>query len=143
MVSKTPAGRSIVITSVPSAIEGICQRILPELKAHNYSEEDVFAVHLALQEAFLNALTHGNRMDAKKAIKIDYSVAPDKIEVSMTDEGDGFDPQSVPDPRCSENLFKTEGRGLLLIRSYMDVVKFNGRGNGVHMIRYKERRNRR
>ena len=57
----------------------------------------------------------------------------------MTDEGDGFDPQAVPDPRYGENLYKIKGRGLLLMRSYMDAVEFNERGNRVRMIRYKNK----
>jgi anti-sigma regulatory factor (Ser/Thr protein kinase) len=54
----------------------------------------------------------------------------------LTDEGEGFDPEAVPDPRNGENLLKTSGRGLLLIRSYMDEVMFNDRGNCVHMVKY-------
>jgi len=139
MASKTPIGRSIVIESIPSTIVGVCERILSELEANHFSQEDIFAVHLALQESFLNALKHGNKMNAAKDIKIDYSLGPDRIEIFMMDEGNGFDPDSIPDPRLGKNLYKTEGRGLLLMRSYMDVVKFNERGNCVHMVRYKEK----
>jgi serine/threonine-protein kinase RsbW len=92
-----------------------------------------------MEEAFINAIKHGNKMDAKKEVKIDYSVSSDKVEILMTDLGDGFDPDSVPDPRRGENLYKTEGRGLLLMRSYMDVIEFNERGNRVRMVRYKEK----
>jgi len=139
MASKMPIGRSIVIESTPSTIVGVCERILSELEANHFSQEDIFAVHLALQESFLNALIHGNEMNAGKEIKIDYLLGPDRIEISMMDEGNGFDPDSIPDPRLGKNLYKTEGRGLLLMRSYMDVVKFNERGNRVHMVRYKEK----
>ncbi len=62
-----------------------------------------------------------------------------KVEISMTDEGRGFDPNAVPDPRYGENLYKAGGRGLLLICSYMDIVEFNERGNRVRMVKYKER----
>lgn len=138
MASRTPVSRSVVIEGTSSAIEQVCGGILSELEANNFSEEDIFAVHLAVEEAFLNAVKHGNRMDPEKEIKIEYSVGAEKIEVSMTDEGDGFDPDVVPDPRCGENVYKTKGRGLFLIRSYMDVVEFNERGNSVHMVRYKK-----
>ena len=67
-------------------------------------------------------------------------VTLDKIEIAVIDEGYGFNPQNVPDPRYGENLYKTEGRGLLLMRSYMDVVEFNKQGNRVSMVRYKEKR---
>ena len=138
MVSETPTTRSMVIESEPSAIASVRESILSNLQANGFSAEDIFAVHLALEEAFLNAMQHGNEMDASKEIKIDYSVGADRVEVCVTDEGDGFDPAVVPDPRCGENLYKPQGRGLLLIRSYMDVVEFSEGGNSVRMVRYKQ-----
>ena len=139
MVSKAPISGSMTVESMPSAIEGVCNRILPELESNAYGPEDVFAVHLALEEAFLNALKHGNKMDPEKGIKIDYLVGADRVEISLTDEGNGFDAASVPDPRCGENLYRTAGRGVFLMRSYMDVVEFSERGNTVRMVRYKDR----
>ncbi len=139
MASKTPISRSVVIKSVPSVFEGVCRQILSELESRQYETEDIFAVRLALQEAFLNAVKHGNKMEVDKGIKIDYRVDSEHIEISLTDEGNGFDPEGLPDPRCGENLYKTDGRGIFLIRSYMDVVEFNERGNSVSMVRYRAR----
>ena len=139
MASKTPISSSMVVESIPSAIVKVCRQILSKLEGNSYNQEDVFAVHLALEEAFSNAVKHGNKMDPAKNVKIEYSVGPAKIEISISDQGDGFDLKAIPDPRCSENLYKTEGRGLLLMRSYMDVVEFNERGNSVYMVRYKEK----
>ena len=90
MASRTPATRSIAIESTPSAIVEVCKQILPKLEANNFSQEDIFAVHLALEEAFINAIKHGNKMDPDKEVKIDYSVSPDKVEISMTDQGEGI-----------------------------------------------------
>jgi len=139
MASRKPINHSIAIESTSSAIVGLYKQILSELEANNFSQEDVFAVHLALEEAFINAITHGNKIDPNKEVKIEYSVGSDKVEISMTDEGDGFDLNSVPDPRYGENLYKPEGRGLLLMNTYMDVVEFNESGNSVYMVRYKEK----
>ena len=141
MTSKTAISRSVSVESTSSATAEVCRRILSELKANSFSEEDIFSVHLALGEAFINAIKHGNKMDPRKKIKIDYSVSLDKVEIFLTDEGNGFDPNVVPDPRCGENIYRTEGRGLLLIRSYMDVVEHNECGNCVRMVRYKEKPN--
>lgn len=141
MASKTPTNHSIVVESRSSAVTRQWAWILPKLKAHNFSEDDIFAIHLALEEAFINAVNHGNRMDPEKEIKIEYSVGEGKVEISMTDEGRGFDPDAVPDPRYGENLYKAGGRGLLLICSYMDIVEFNKLGNRVRMVKYKERPN--
>jgi serine/threonine-protein kinase RsbW len=136
---RTSTTRSIAVESKPSAIAEVCNQILPKLEANNFGQEDIFAVHLALEEALINAIKHGNKMDPKKEVKIDYSVSSDKVEIYMTDEGKGFNPEAVPDPRLGENLYKNEGRGILLMQSYMDVVEFNKRGNSVRIVRYKEK----
>jgi len=139
MASEMPISCSVVVESKPSALGSVCEAILPKLEGNGFSQEDVFAVHLALGEAFINAIRHGNKMDPSKKIAIDYLVGLDKVEISMTDQGEGFDVKAVPDPRVGENLYKPQGRGLLLINSYMDVVEFNKCGNRVYMVRYKEK----
>ena len=139
MVSKAPNNGSMVVKSRPSAIVGVCEQVLSKLEAKGFDKDDIFAVHLALEEAFLNAVKHGNKMDPTKEVRIDYSVGLDKIEIFMTDEGDGFEPASVADPRFGEGLYKPGGRGLLLMNSYMDMVKFNEQGNGLYMVRYREK----
>ena len=137
MASGKPVNRSVVVASEPSAIVGVCRKILSKLKANRFSQEDIFAVHLALEEAFINSVKHGNKMDPTKDVKIDYLVSLDKVEISMTDQGNGFQPDNVPDPRYGENLYKTGGRGLFLIRSYMNEVEFNKNGNSLRMVKYK------
>ena len=139
MVSEASINNTIVVKSKPSAITKVCGQILSKLESKGFDKDDIFAVHLALEEAFLNAVKHGNKMDPTKEVKVDYSVALDKIEISVTDEGEGFEPAAVADPRFGESLFKPGGRGLLLMRSYMDIVKFNEKGNSMYMVRYKEK----
>jgi serine/threonine-protein kinase RsbW len=132
--------RSVVVSSTPSAVVDVFNQIQPALQANNFSEEDIFAVHLSLEEAFINAVKHGNKMEPRKAVKVDYSIEPDKVEICMTDEGDGFDPEVIPDPRYGDNLYKPAGRGMLLMRSFMDVLEYNQKGNSLRMIRYREKR---
>jgi len=139
MASKAPITCSMVVASTLLASEGVCHLIMSILEGSGFGKEDVFAVHLALQEAFINAVRHGNQMDPDKEVKIEYLVDSEKFEISVTDEGDGFNPEAVPDPRCEENLYKPNGRGLLLMRAYMDAVEYNEKGNGVRMVRYRER----
>jgi serine/threonine-protein kinase RsbW len=141
MSLEKPVSCSTVVASTSSAISYLRENFLSNLRDYNYGESDIFAVHLALEEAFINAVKHGNKMDSFRGVKIDYLVEADKVTVSVTDEGDGFDPESVPDPRYGENLYKPEGRGLFLMCSYMDVVEFNERGNSVCMVKYKENMN--
>lgn len=139
MESETPISNSIVVESIPSAITDVCRQILSKLDDYGFSKEDTFAVHLALEEAFSNAITHGNKMDPTKEIRIDYTMDPDKIEISVVDQGSGFKPETIPDPRFGRKLFEPDGRGLLLMQAYMDVVEYNEEGNAVHMVRYKEK----
>ncbi len=139
MAAETPVRSAIAVESKPSALGQPRQQILSALEARGFSQDDVFAVHLALEEAFLNAVKHGNKMDLAKKVKIEWLVDQEKAELCITDEGEGFDPREIPDPRVGENLYRPEGRGLLLIRSYMHSVEYNERGNGLRMIRYKGR----
>jgi serine/threonine-protein kinase RsbW len=139
MTSNAPINCSMIIESKPSAVADVCEQILSKLRDNSFDKDDIFAIHLTLEEAFNNAVKHGNKMDPAKKVSINYSIDSDKIEISITDEGDGFKPDSVADPRWGEGLLKPGGRGLLLMNSYMDVVKFNEQGNSVYMVRYKER----
>jgi serine/threonine-protein kinase RsbW len=137
VVIESPINRTKLVASDPSAIIEECKWVLSQLEANNFSPEDIFSVHLSLEEAFINAVKHGNKMDTHKGVRIDYSISPNKIEISMTDEGKGFKPDSVPDPRAGNNIYKTGGRGLFLIRAYMDKVEFNESGNCVRMVKHK------
>ena len=136
MVSK-----SIEIKSRSSEMERVCREILAEAVSGSFSEDDVFAIHLALEEAFTNAVKHGNKNDLNKKISIDYSISDDKFEITVSDEGEGFQPDVIPDPRSDENLCKSSGRGLLLIRTYMDKVEYSEKGNAVLMVKNKTKGN--
>ena len=139
MASEAPINCSIVVESTSSAVVDVCRQILSKLEEHNFDKDDIFAVHLTFEEAFLNAVKHGNKMDPTKKVKVDYSVDSDKVEISITDEGSGFEPEAVDDPRFGAGLYEPGGRGLLLMNSYMDIVKYNEQGNSVYMVRYKEK----
>ncbi|MFA5554570.1 MAG: ATP-binding protein [Phycisphaerae bacterium] len=135
MTTERPAKQKVVVESIPSELQKPREWLVEQLQARNYSQDDIFAVRLALEEAFYNAVKHGNRMNPRKPVEMSFSVDCEKTEIIMTDSGYGFNPNAVPDCRLAENLYKTEGRGLLLIRSYMDTVEYNERGNSIRMVR--------
>ena len=139
MASEAPINCSIVVDSKSSAVVDVCGEILSKLEEYKFDKDDIFAVHLTLEEAFLNAVKHGNKNDPTKKVKIDYSVDSEKVEITITDEGAGFEPESVDDPRFGDGLYEPGGRGLLLMNSYMDIVKYSEHGNAVYMVRYKEK----
>lgn len=138
MVSETPTKRITVVDNDVYAISKICGRLLDEVREKNFNTEEIFAIHLALEEAIFNAIKHGNKFDPEKSVDIDYQITDDKCDIAVADEGAGFSPDSLPDPRDEENLYKPCGRGVLLMRSYMDVVEFNEPGNKVHMVKFKK-----
>jgi serine phosphatase RsbU (regulator of sigma subunit)/anti-sigma regulatory factor (Ser/Thr protein kinase) len=123
----------IVIRSEPMQLARVESLILSRLEALNYGERALFAVRLALEEAVINAIKHGNRMDKAKRVTVTFSADREECVVAVEDEGQGFDPASVPDPTTDENLELPHGRGLVLMRAYMDEVKFNAKGNRVTM----------
>ena len=137
MVSEFSAYKSVIIAGGISALEDICRQLLAEATENDFDAEEIFAIHIALEEAFLNAVKHGNKKDPDKEVRIEYLITPGKFDVSIADDGNGFAPETVPDPRCEENLYKPSGRGLLLMRSFMDVVEYNEAGNCVHMVKCK------
>lgn len=137
MVSKDVVHKSRVVPSVASAVELLCQELFNDVHTCGFNEDDAFAIHLALEEALHNAVDHGNDGDASKHVTVECTITSEKFDISVSDEGSGFKPDILPDPRIQENLYKCSGRGVLLMRAYMDVVEYNDRGNCVHMIKYR------
>jgi serine/threonine-protein kinase RsbW len=89
----------------------------------------------ALHEALTNAIRHGNQLDSGKKVTITVELTHQQATFTITDEGQGFDPSQICDPTEDEHLLHHCGRGLLLIRHYMDEVRYNERGNQVTMIK--------
>ena len=129
--------KSWSLKSTEAEVKQVTCEVLDALRDNDFDDNMIFAVHLSLEEAFVNAIKHGNHGDSEKSIAVDCLISADKVDISIADEGYGFDPQGVPDPRCNGNLYKSSGRGLLLIQSYMDVVEYNSRGNCVHLVKYR------
>jgi serine/threonine-protein kinase RsbW len=122
-----------VIPSDPAEAQRVQAEIEHALKTQHFSEHDIFSIKLALEEALVNAIKHGNQMDRSKQVRVDYRVNKDRVDILITDEGLGFDPNDVPDPTAFENLERPCGRGLLLMRHYMSQIEYHGCGNIVIM----------
>jgi len=93
---------------------------------------------VALDEAFVNAVKHGNRNDSTKLLRITAELSAHEAIFTVEDEGEGFDVREIPDPRDSVNLFKSSGRGVLLIYNIMDEVEYSERGTGLRMVKRPE-----
>jgi serine/threonine-protein kinase RsbW len=124
----------VEIASDPAETRRVQEEIEQRLKAHHFAEKEIFSIKLALEEAMVNAIKHGNQFDRGKKVHVACRVAADRFEVVIADEGPGFNPADVPDPVAFENLERPCGRGLLLMRHYMTEVSFHPPGNTVHMV---------
>jgi len=91
-------------------------------------------LYIALDEAFVNAVKHGNRQDPEKLLRVTAELSAHEAIFTVEDEGDGFDVREIPDPCDPANLFKSSGRGVLLIYNIMDEVEYSGRGNKLKMV---------
>ena len=126
-----PQAKKLQIPSVLAAVATVQKAVICDVDACGHAAEMRFAIRLALDEALANAIHHGNGDDSSKTVTIEYRVTPDRVEVSVCDEGTGFDPGQVPDPTLPENLVKPRGRGIMLMKAYVGSVRFNKRGNCV------------
>ena len=109
------------------------ERIVALLEQNEWPMRDCFGVRLSLEEALVNAIKHGNRMEPDKKVFISCELSIDEITVVIEDQGDGFNPNEVPDPTDDDNLDKPGGRGIMLIRSFMNDFAYNDKGNRVTM----------
>jgi serine/threonine-protein kinase RsbW len=121
---------------VPLVVHGVAAAMV----VAGYPEKDRFGMCLALTEALVNAVQHGNHSDPTKRVRVRHQVTAVRVLVEVEDDGAGFDPRKVPDPCAPENLERPGGRGLLLMRSSMTWVRFNPRGNRVTLCKRRSHR---
>jgi serine/threonine-protein kinase RsbW len=114
------------------------KRILDDVTRLGYNSQSQFAIKLALEEALINAIKHGNRFDPKKKVHIEAKVSPKQFEVTIEDEGPGFRRGTIPDPTLEENLEKCSGRGILLMEAYMNSVRWTRGGRRVKLVKKNE-----
>ena len=115
----------------------LLDKVLRRLEGLHWSRRDIFGVHLAVDEALINAIVHGNGLDAAKRVRFSCRISPRKIRVEIIDEGPGFDPDGLPDPTAPDRLECPSGRGVMLMRAFMSRVEFRNRGN--HVVLEKSR----
>ncbi|MFQ5411276.1 MAG: ATP-binding protein [Phycisphaerae bacterium] len=130
--------KEIVVQNDLAAAKEPERIILSEVEQCGYCENATFAVKLALEEAMTNAFRHGNKSDPSKQIKIRYLVTPERVEIEVCDEGEGFTPDAIPDPTLPEYIDRPHGRGIMLMRAYLDKVEYCEGGNSVRLVMKKK-----
>lgn len=116
-------------------MDGVLQYLLERVAKLGLISPEGSNLFVALDEAFVNAVKHGNKGDPKKLVRVGAELTPTEASFTIEDEGEGFDVQTIPDPRDPANLFKSSGRGVLLIYNIMDEVEYNAQGNRVKMVK--------
>ena len=108
-------------------------------KQAGFDEDTVPQITMAAREAAVNAVLHGNAYDAEKKITVGFETGEDGITIKVADQGPGMDPDAVPDPLAPENILRGSGRGIFLIRAFMDEVHFRqlNPGTEITLIKHK------
>jgi serine/threonine-protein kinase RsbW len=130
--------REIVEVEIPSLVELMdptLSYLTTRVEKMGVIDASTSNLFIALDEAFANAVKHGNKSDTSKMVRIAADISGDEASFTIEDEGEGFDISSIPDPRDPINLMKASGRGVFFISSIMDEVRYNERGNRITMIK--------
>jgi serine/threonine-protein kinase RsbW len=113
----------------------VIDEITSLMEREGYSSRDIFGLRLAVEEAGVNAIKHGHQDCPDKPVWLRYQVTREQVLVEIEDEGPGFEPERIPDPLAPENLERSCGRGLLLMRCYTTWLSYNERGNRVTLCK--------
>ena len=116
-------------------MNGVLQYLLERVAKLGLIKPERSNLFIALDEAFVNAVKHGNKSDPNKLIRITAELSAREASFTVEDEGEGFKVHEIPDPCDPANLFKSSGRGVLLIYNIMDEVEYNAQGNRVKMVK--------
>jgi serine/threonine-protein kinase RsbW len=139
MNSRPPWKCDKTIPSDLDAGHASIEELISALETAGWEGRDVFHIQMAIEEAVVNAIEHGNKRDASKEVHVVFVVDADSAEMTVTDQGDGFDHQNVADPTEEERLDQPRGRGVLLIRELMSQAQYNEKGNSVWMRKVRSK----
>ena len=116
------------------------ERTTEEFAAHaGFDEDTVLNIAMAVREAATNAVLHGNAYDPAKKITVSFETNPDDLIIRIADQGPGLDPTNLPDPLAPENILRGSGRGIFLIKAFMDEVHFRQLNPGTELTLIKHR----
>lgn len=116
-------------------VGALWDRLAAAIEGCEYPEASRFALRIAYEEAVSNAFRHGHAgLPAQTPVTVSYCVDPETVEITVEDQGPGFDPDAIPDPTLDENIAKPGGRGIMLIRAYMSEAEFDRGGRRLRMV---------
>jgi serine/threonine-protein kinase RsbW len=114
----------------------VAQTVLSQVcKIIGFGDEVTHYLAVAVRESVVNAIKHGNNQDESKRVEIQFVIREQSLEVEVKDQGEGFQPEEVPDPLAPENLLKAYGRGIFFMRQFMDEVSYSFPSRGGTVVR--------
>ena len=125
----TPGREHRSYPSIPETVADVDSFLDERLRKAGFPEDMMADVAVSVSEVVNNAVIHGNRRDPQKHVVLDLEILPDRVRISVQDQGNGFDPDALPDPVAADNLLREVGRGLFIVRAYMDEVHFQKVGD--------------
>jgi serine/threonine-protein kinase RsbW len=128
---------SYTLESTLESVNQVEQKASEVAAGAGLAEDEQYQVAMAVREAAVNAVLHGNAYDPGKRFVVAYETTVDALVITITDQGKGLDPESLPDPLAPENLMKGSGRGIFLIRAFMDEVKIRNTNPGTEVTLIK------
>lgn len=133
---RAPLLYSDVFASCLDHVDAVLQRAMTKLEELGFLNGQREEIDISLREALINAVKHGNQGNRSKRVELDCFQRPDgSMLLVVRDEGPGFDPNGVPDPTHPDNIFRSSGRGILMIRNFMDDVRFERGGREIRMVK--------
>lgn len=128
-----------ILDSTLESVDSAEALALGAARTAGLTEEELQKIAMAVRESMVNAVVHGNRYSAHKKVRLTIASRPGRLTVKIADEGEGFDYDDLPDPLAPENLLRSSGRGIFLIRAFMDEFKIRRlkpAGTEVTLIKY-------
>lgn len=128
---------------LPSRIESVDEAAMMAdefAKAQGFGDDFIGSIDLAIRESVANAVKHGNKFDESKKVKVTFAALTEGFEITVRDYGTGFAVEDIPDPTNPENLLKSNGRGILFMRSFMDEVEWENPADGGLIVKMLKKR---
>ncbi len=139
MADGTTSRASLTLESTLASVVTVEDTALEYAQAAGFDPDTASNLSMVVREAAVNAVIHGNRYDAAKHVSASFELTPDALVVKIADQGAGVDPDTIPDPLAPENLLRASGRGVFLMRAFMDEVHFRQLNPGTEITMTKRR----
>lgn len=129
----------VFLSSTLDSVDDAENLVLKAAEEVGFGDDDLHKIGMAVRETVVNAVVHGNRYNSRKRVHLQVRKGDDRITITVADEGNGFEPKSIPDPLAEENLLQQSGRGILLIRAFVDdyqMQRLVPAGTEVKLVKY-------